>query len=456
MIIAGGQWCDVTVRPGGRPALVYNTADSLEAVELERDDIGRARLGASIFSIDVSGIRSPLHYTRAAADGAGRIGVVAQPHQAGDAVLYLEGHGFVKDLGPIVGVACCEIRGLAEGWEVYLFREGRYEVHTFGPAGDLRGSHGEWSPSSQGFLSADYGPVLSDMGRFYAPRPGAAVLMLPESVDGDVWVGQHPEDPPRIAAARVVNEHVERAVLFALGGFGLPHVARTPDGRLWVCSIAPGASWVESWADADALPWGNDVRTPIPTPGPAPDPKPPIVTPPKETGMQLPDAVKASRDRFVARFPVPQGVPGDAIEEEARQWSRRLSQQVQFDTGDARYGMKNAGGGRPTSKDTLAFDLGGGRIRIWDLISGAGTGHGALVSDPQSVDITGQVFEPQPAINHVGGATQPGTDPGTPTNPGPVPLPPNADVLTMLAVINAKQDEILAKLAQPFKLEARL
>lgn len=212
-------------------------------------------------------------------------------------------------------------------------------------------------------------------------------------------------------------------------------------------------------ASTSAVPVDLYPATPPPTqPPPIVDPPPAVDPPPPEHTMQLPDPVKASRDRYVARFPVPQGSPGDAFEEEARQWSRRLSQQVRFDTGDARYGMKNAGGGRPTSKDTLAFDLGDGRIRIWDMLNGTGTGRPTLVNDPASEDVTGQSFEPQPAVDHVGGGIvqPPPVDPPPVTPPPVTPPPASGDVLARLGVIEAKLDLALAKLGQPFKLEARL
>ncbi len=120
--------------------------------------------------------------------------------------------------------------------------------------------------------------------------------------------------------------------------------------------------------------------------------------------MKLPANVKASRDRYVAKFPVPQGSPGDDFEEQARQWSIELAQQVHFDTSDARWGMKRADAGRPVSKDTITQQ--GSPLLCWDLLNGTGTGSPTLVPDPESQDITGQVFVPEPAVNHVG-TTQP-------------------------------------------------
>ncbi len=130
--------------------------------------------------------------------------------------------------------------------------------------------------------------------------------------------------------------------------------------------------------------------------------------------MKLPPNVKASRDRYVAKFPVPQGIPSDAFEEQARQWSIKLSQQVHFDTSDARWGMKKADPGRPISKDTITQQ--GSPLLCWDLLNGTGTGSPTLVQDPDSLDITGQVFVPEPAVDHVGGIA--------PIPPQPIPPSP--------------------------------
>lgn len=155
--------------------------------------------------------------------------------------------------------------------------------------------------------------------------------------------------------------------------------------------------------------------------------------------MQLPDNVKAIRARYVARFPVPQGAPGDAFEEEARQWSIAFAEQVAFELNDPLWGMKRADPNRPISKDTIAY-YGDDRLLIWDLLSGTGTGRPTLNADPESQDVTGQFFVRVTPTNHL----------GIPPKPGPQPLPP-ADlgpVLASLEKIAGRVEDIAASVGR--------
>lgn len=137
--------------------------------------------------------------------------------------------------------------------------------------------------------------------------------------------------------------------------------------------------------------------------------------------MQLPDNVKAIRARYVAQRPVPQGAPGDAFEEEARQWSIAFAEQVAFELNNPLWGMKRADANRPISKDTIAFYADDdGVIRIWDLLTGTGTGSPRLNENPESEDITGQVFVPVTPTNHLGAVTPPTLPPLPPADLGPV------------------------------------
>lgn len=136
--------------------------------------------------------------------------------------------------------------------------------------------------------------------------------------------------------------------------------------------------------------------------------------------MQLPDSVKNIRTRYVAAFPVPQGAPGEAFEDTARQWSIRFAEQVAYEQGPS-WGMKRADPNRPISKDTIAQSV-DGHLLIWDLLTGTGTGSPRLNENPESEDITGQVFVPVTPTNHL----------GTPA-PAPQPTPaPSVDLSALL------------------------
>lgn len=151
--------------------------------------------------------------------------------------------------------------------------------------------------------------------------------------------------------------------------------------------------------------------------------------------MQLPAEVKAIRARYIATFPVPQGEPGEAFEESARQWSIRFAEQVAFEQGPL-WGMKRADPNRPISKDTLSLYGNDGAIIIWDLLMGTGTGKPRLVDDPHGHEITGQVFVPVTPTNHLGTA---------PVPEKPKPELPPADlgpVIAYLSKIETKLDTL--------------
>lgn len=149
--------------------------------------------------------------------------------------------------------------------------------------------------------------------------------------------------------------------------------------------------------------------------------------------MKLPAVVKNIRDRFVTAYPLPFGMPGPEFEERVRQWSIRLAEQVRFETNDPAWGVKRADPGRPIGKDTIArFEE--GRLLIWDLCLGAGTGAPRLNADPDSEDVTGQVFIGVAPVNHL--KVEP---PRSAPAPQEAPAPQNAQAL---AAVMAKLEAI--------------
>ncbi|MGE3955073.1 MAG: hypothetical protein AB7H96_00025 [Vicinamibacterales bacterium] len=116
--------------------------------------------------------------------------------------------------------------------------------------------------------------------------------------------------------------------------------------------------------------------------------------------MQLPDAVRECFTRYVTAFPVPQGSPGEAFEETARQWTIRFAEQVAFELPGQGWGMKRADPNRPISKDTITR-LEGERMFIWDLLVGTGTGAPRATENPQGEEIHDQVFVPVTPTNHL-------------------------------------------------------
>lgn len=157
--------------------------------------------------------------------------------------------------------------------------------------------------------------------------------------------------------------------------------------------------------------------------------------------MKLPDDIKSLRDAFVARFPVPQGEPGEAHEENVRQWSIRFAEQVAFQRPGMGWGMKRADPNRPISKDTLARSM-DGKLFIWDMLLGTGTGAPRINPDPEAEEVTGQVFVPVAQVNHLG---VPAAPPATPT---PLPtdqVPVDPRVVEVLAALLATQEALVAR-----------
>jgi len=171
---------------------------------------------------------------------------------------------------------------------------------------------------------------------------------------------------------------------------------------------------------------------------------PPVVNPPNPEpapmSEPLPAFAVASVDRYVARFPVPQmagpGPSDEAFENVCRAWSKALAEQLQFDSLDPRWGVKNAGGGRPQSKDAIAYN--GPRLMGYDMLLGVGTGHPSLNRGVVGEDITGQSFMPVRAVNHlaVGPSVPIDTPPPAGSIPGSVPA---VDLSAILARLDAME-----------------
>jgi hypothetical protein len=129
--------------------------------------------------------------------------------------------------------------------------------------------------------------------------------------------------------------------------------------------------------------------------------------------MKLPSAVLATRDRYVAAFPL-WNVPVEQADDTARQWTLGLIAQFVWEHPNQGYGSKRADAGRPLSKDSVAQKV-GAQILNWDMLSGTGTGHPTLVLNPDSQDISDQIWEFVQGRDIIG---------GHPVPPEPTPVPP--------------------------------
>lgn len=150
--------------------------------------------------------------------------------------------------------------------------------------------------------------------------------------------------------------------------------------------------------------------------------------------MKLPQKVKALLQTFEAKFPLPQGTPGEAHEERCREWVIRFAEQAAYEFPSDRYGVKRASPTRPISKDSLAQKK--TRLVSWDLMDGAGTGHPTISDEPEFHDIPDQVFVEVAPIDHLGGGV-PTPQPPSPQPPPPVPVGPAHSYTDTLSLANA-------------------
>lgn len=115
-------------------------------------------------------------------------------------------------------------------------------------------------------------------------------------------------------------------------------------------------------------------------------------------------------------------------DDERRAWIRKAAEQMAF-TVEPSWGTKNAGGGRPPSKDALARIV-GGTLCGWDIVNG----NTRELTFGEGAPLPGQAFIVVSPVNHIGGTI--------------TPTPPPADAIT-----RAELDAALATLALDLRLE---
>lgn len=128
--------------------------------------------------------------------------------------------------------------------------------------------------------------------------------------------------------------------------------------------------------------------------------------------MQLSDEAKLVIQAYAKRFPLPTE-PNEAA---FQNWTHCLCQQLKYSLPNDGWGHKSASPDRPHSKDCIALQS---PFIGWDIILGAGDVGATLSLNGDSIDLTGQFFEPVEAFNHLGIPTEPPVDPPVepPTEP---------------------------------------
>lgn len=152
--------------------------------------------------------------------------------------------------------------------------------------------------------------------------------------------------------------------------------------------------------------------------------------------MKLPDDVKATIGAFRVKFgdPPMAAVGAPPLDDAARAWMHKLAEQVAISHGPV-WGHKSAGDGRPHSADVLAYAVPSAGIFVgWDLWGAGGSADQTFNADPDSLDLTGQVFEPVTPTNWLH-PDVPGDPPVDPPTVPPVVPPTDTTADPMMATI---------------------
>lgn len=410
-----GYWADV-ISDGGHVWAVYSVSG---AVVCEREWVEQWR------------VRIPgdyLRFTRSAIDGERVYGV----GQSLDQHAWLVTNGLAHDLGPAVGtfpVAFGRRDGSLCVWVVYaLGNPIRYRIIRV----------------SDGVVIADDQPGILTSQGIRDIAPDSSIVWGDPTYNGDF--GGHHFNQYQKTDQFIVGQSskpdgigclVGSAYWIALQTNGAPygvHGTMLANQTLIVCGYS------DSGANFLVCPTPYPVAVvepPSPSPSTPPPPQPQPQPEPKSMTLPLfPDGVTQLLDRFVTKYPVPTGGPNpsdDTFENRCRAWVKAFAEQVVFSTNDPSWGVKNAGGGRPQSKDSLARQIGGLLVN-YDLLSGVGTGSPTLIDHPSPEDISEQTFVPVTPINHLA--------------EGPIVIPapdPTSESTPDLSAVNAQIDALVAE-----------
>jgi hypothetical protein len=366
IVRSDATWVDVSPLPEGGVAVALATLEGLEVRKI--DGFGDRVL----WRLNVE--PGAFGFLRAAADSLGRVACIGQG-QNGYAYLTRQGAA-LEAVGLTFGVFCVEIRGLYDGWELAILRNGHYELLTVPVAGPIVARVAMSTPTTQGFIQADgpEGVVLQDDGRLAVPG-----LVLAEFAAGPVaaayqrgleayYAGQNgDEGPDRIRLtdgarfAAVIEEYAQP-----------PHAIRALDGSIWVATWAASGAFVAGYPTPEDVPWGNDAGD---------GPPPPDIVAPKITIAEYSPASGAAplTVRAVAAID-----PASGPIDELRWLSRPAGSEL----------WTRAATNPPTDLDhSYRFEQPG----RYDLaLEAAGPGGTDRTGNPRTVEATGAIEPPDP------------------------------------------------------------
>ena len=129
----------------------------------------------------------------------------------------------------------------------------------------------------------------------------------------------------------------------------------------------------------------------------------------------------ANHQSLLARFEAKFGLPA-LDDESARAWTLELAEQFKFTFPQQDWGTKRGDAGRPPSTDVICTSV---PFVGYDVIIGQGTRGQKLATDPEPLNLTGQVFINVEPFDWLGGT------------PVPAPSPPPSRTLSKFEVHEA-------------------
>jgi hypothetical protein len=136
--------------------------------------------------------------------------------------------------------------------------------------------------------------------------------------------------------------------------------------------------------------------------------------------MYLSEPTKNKILEFVNKFPIPK-----TNDDEASAWTHMLCEQLKHSFPTDGWGHKFAGPGRPHSADVICLLS---PFIGWDIVSSAGSPDAKLNLSGESIDLTGQIYEPVAGANHLGSVVEP---------PVPNPEPPdNLEIELLMKILS--------------------
>lgn len=147
----------------------------------------------------------------------------------------------------------------------------------------------------------------------------------------------------------------------------------------------------------------------------------------------LSTSTRAKIVEFERKFPLPKVT----YVIESQMWTHRLCEQLKYSFPNDGWGHKSAGPGRPHSADCIALQS---PFIGWDIIYDSASPNAQLQLTTPSIDLTGQLFEPVSAYNHLQDVVEP-----------PIPPPVDDTIDAKLNLILKGQVELAERMNSQYE-----